>query len=213
MSVMENLIEEMHTTLTGKSEWAKILTPDYTHDKEGKYAIDLILNPGDVDCILMPMRKIVSLKAQLEGATDFAPPPFNINPETKIHTFRFRQDAVARPAKGEPFKLYVDVFDARKNPWPKDVRIGNGSLVKVCFTLWPWNVKPRGGVGVTMHPRAVQVINHIPYEPEEKDYGFQQEEGTDMGTGPGAGEMFPAAGDKNDIPLTSSDPVVAGVPF
>ena len=109
------------------------------------------------------------------------------------------------------------------NQWPRDVLIGNGSIVKVCFTLWPWNVAPRGGVGATLRPKAVQIIDHVPYEAEEKTYGFTPQEGTDMGPQPF--QNTPAAS-QDDIPLGdvpapstkpyeqhTGGPVVSEVPF
>lgn len=184
MSALDDLAEVMHNTAPGKVAWAKILKPDYKYDKDGMYTMDHFLEREHAEVVLGAIRPIVGMKAQHENCAQYAPPPFTIDAETGIHCFKYRQSAIGRPNKGDPFKITINVFDAQMNQWPRDVLIGNGSIVKVCYTLWPWNVAARGGVGVTLRPKAVQIINHVPYEAEERTYGFQPQEGTDMGPQP-----------------------------
>ncbi len=184
MSVLEDMANAMHNTAQGRVEWAKILQPDYKFDKDGLFTMDFYLDREPAQAVLEVIRPIVAMKAQQEGAKSYAAPPFTLDKDSGVHCFKYRQSAIGRPKNGEPFNISIDVFDARMNPWPRDVLIGNGSIIKVCFTLWPWNVSARGGVGVTLRPKAVQIINHVPYEPEEKTYGFQPQEGTDMGPQP-----------------------------
>jgi len=194
MSVLDDLSNELHNTPPGKSEWAKILQPDYKYDKDGLYTIDHYVDGAPAQKIIEVIRPVAQMKASLEGATSYAPPPFTVDKETGIHCFKYRQSAIGRPKVGEPFEIKVDVFDAKMNPWPKDVLIGNGSIVKVCFSLYPWNVVARGGVGVTLRLKAVQIIDHVPYEAEERTYGFEQEDGVDMG---GQGEFGADAAQEN----------------
>jgi len=181
MSVLDDLANEQHNTPAGRAEWAKILQPDYKYDKDGLYTIDHYVENGPAQKIIEVIRPIAQMKASQEGATAFAPPPFTSDKETGIYCFRYRQSAIGRPKVGEPFEIKVDVFDAKMNNWPKDVLIGNGSIVKVCFSLYAWNVVARGGIGVTLRLKAVQVIDHVPYEAEERTYGFEEEEGVDIG--------------------------------
>ena len=189
MSVLEDLSNELHNTPSGKVEWAKILQPDYKYDKDGMYSIDHYLESGPAQEIIKIIRTVALKKADLEGAHAYAPPPFTENKETGIYCFKYKQSAIGRPHKGEPFEIKVDVFDAKMNHWPKDVLIGNGSIVKVCFSLYPWNVVARGGVGVTLRLKAVQIIDHVPYEAEERTFGFEEEEGVDIGEQVGFGKQ------------------------
>lgn len=207
MSVLDDLSNELHNTPSGKAEWAKILQPDFKYDKDGMYSIDHFLESGPAQAILDVLRVVAQKKAALDGATAYAKPSFTKNDETGIYCFKYKQSAIGRPNKGEPFEIKVDVFDAKMNRWPKDVLIGNGSIVKVCFSLYPWNVVARGGVGVTLRLKAVQVIDHIPYEAEEKTYGFEQEEGVDMGGANGNGAQAKFGADNvQEKPQEESDP-------
>lgn len=222
MSALDDLTSVMHNTAPGKVEWAKITKPDYKYDKDGLYTMDLFLTPEYAEAVLMSIRPIVAMKAQHEGCANYAPPPFTIDEKTGLHCFKYRQSAIGRPKNGEPFNITIDLFDARMNQWPRDVLIGNGSIVKVCYTLWPWNVAARGGVGVTLRPKAVQIIKHVHYEAEEKTYGFTPQEGTDMGEQPF--QNTPAVS-QDDIPLKdapapsnpyenhTTGPVTPEVPF
>lgn len=187
MSILDDLSNELHNTPPGKSEWAKILQPDYKYDKDGLYSIDHYVDSAPAEKIIEVIRAIAGMKTSQEGATSYAPPPFTIDKETGIHCFKYRQSAIGRPKVGEPFEIKVDVFDAKMNAWPKDILIGNGSIVKVCFSLYPWNVVARGGVGITLRLKAVQILDHVAYEAEERTYGFQEEDGVDIGSQSGFG--------------------------
>jgi hypothetical protein len=57
------------------------------------------------------------------------------------------------------------VEDAAGNLWPSDVLIGNGSIVKVAFTIWRWNPNGEGGPGIGLELEGVRVLQHAPYEP------------------------------------------------
>lgn len=69
------------------------------------------------------------------------------------------------------------VVDSRKTPWPQDVEIGNGSVVKVAFRLYQWDGPGTSGSGVTFEPQAIQVIEHVPYERVNAVDAFEEVEG------------------------------------
>jgi hypothetical protein len=56
------------------------------------------------------------------------------------------------------------VEDAAGNPWPSTVAIGNGSVVRVGFSIYLWD-SPRGGKGMSLNLLGVRVIEHVPYVP------------------------------------------------
>jgi len=229
-----SLTNEIHTTQLGKCEWAHILKAQTKFDSDGIYSIKLILGEVDAEPIKDLVRHSAEAHHQLEtqmghSVAGWALPPWTFDKETSVYKFNFKQKAIGKPKNEEPFPISIDVFDAKINPWPKDVLIGNGSLVKVAFTLYSWNSAAQNGVGVTLQLKAVQVVNHIPYEHETRDYGFQLEEGVDMGVQPFHAET-PSDGQGNgagneDIPLEGAlataspygnhteGPVTDGVPF
>lgn len=214
MEDMENkqaapMANEIHQTPLGKCEWAHVLKAQTKFDSDGVYSIKLNLDTAGAEPIIELTRKAVLGFRQLEeqlghSIVGYATPPWVIDEENGTYKFNFKQKAVGKPKNADPFPISIDVFDAKLNEWPKDVLIGNGSQVKVAFTLYAWNSAAQGGIGVTFQLKAVQVISHIPYEAESRDYGFQPEEGTDMGGKPfqaGTGKQNNEAGDNGDIPL------------
>ena len=64
---LEDLINEMHNTPAGRSEWLKVLQPDYKYDKDGTYSLDHFLTKEEAQTVLTPLRAIVGMKAQVEG--------------------------------------------------------------------------------------------------------------------------------------------------
>lgn len=53
------------------------------------------------------------------------------------------------------------VMDARKQPWPHNKLIGNGSKARIGYTVYAW--KTPTGQGITMQPTHVQIIELIEY--------------------------------------------------
>jgi hypothetical protein len=54
------------------------------------------------------------------------------------------------------------IFDSRKNPWPADKEIGNGSKVIVAFSIYAWEGPT--GCGLTFQPLKAQVVDLVEYE-------------------------------------------------
>ena len=76
------------------------------------------------------------------------------------------------------------VIDAKKQPW--DGRsIGNGSKVIVAFTVYGWE-RPEG-CGMSLQPKAVQVVDFVPYEEFDATGGFEEQEGFAV---PGVADEF-----------------------
>jgi hypothetical protein len=66
------------------------------------------------------------------------------------------------------------IVDARKQPWD-GAAIGNGSKVIVAFDIYDWDGE--NGCSMTFQPRAVQVVEFVPYEQVDPKAGFQELEG------------------------------------
>lgn len=218
--------EETFLTTEGTCEWAKLFVPD---KKYKDFGIDLILTPEFAKPHADRVRGAVMAwpnyeRILQEAANNPAPhprggpvkglalPPWNVldNGDFK---FKFRSDSKGGPKDGEQFDITIDVFDAKMNPWPADVLIGNGSTVIVCYYLYPWNNPTPGGIGCTLRLVAVQVINHVPYVKKENHHGFTPQEGTDM-----VGHGFTPAGVEgvnDDLPYTNhtDGPIKAAIPF
>lgn len=71
-------------------------------------------------------------------------------------------------------KFPPEVVDAKLNPIPKNILIGNGSDVKVKASIG--HIENKFGKFVVLNLNAVQVLNLIPYESNKLD-GLEAEEG------------------------------------
>lgn len=62
-------------------------------------------------------------------------------------------------------------MDSRKQPWDGSA-IGNGSKLRIAYDIFSWsNVE---GPGLTLIPTAVQVVEHVPYNPDGGADGFDE---------------------------------------
>lgn len=52
------------------------------------------------------------------------------------------------------------VVDSKKNPWPLDLKVGNGSRGVIAFKPFKWSSK--SGSGISLIPTAAMVIEHVP---------------------------------------------------
>lgn len=223
MPEIENEIKEkpkteIFRTSSAPCKWAKVLKPfvDQYH-KDGAYAIDLEFNEDDASGIMNEIRdRMVVFKDKEVGAGRTVKGwsihrGFKKNDELNNYIFSFTQNAVYNPADGEALHFSVDVFDSQLNPWPKEMLIGNGSLVKVAYSYYPWNVSVQGGIGMTLKLRGVQVLEHIPYEAAPRTHGFTAESGFVVDN-----PMANPSADSSPEPSQldhGKGPVVDGVPF
>lgn len=87
---------------------------------------------------------------------------------TGIMLFNFSRRQLR--GNGEP-NTAPFVEDASSNPWPPNILIGNGSIVKVAFTVWRWNPHGEGGAGIGLELEGVRVLVHSEYvAPPPPDY-------------------------------------------
>jgi hypothetical protein len=79
--------------------------------------------------------------------------------ETGLTRITFNRDIATRNGAELPPPM---VEDAANQPWPKNVAIGNGSLVKVGFSAYLWDNQD-GGKGLSLNLLAVRILRHAPY--------------------------------------------------
>jgi hypothetical protein len=104
--------------------------------------------------------------------------PYKENDEGKIEV-RFNQKAVIRTKDGEEFKKTVALLDSKGKPVKADV--GNGSTLKACYSIRPYDYN---GCGISIDLNAVQIVDLVEYtgsnfEFGEEDGGFEGEETDD----------------------------------
>lgn len=77
--------------------------------------------------------------------------------ETGFTLFTFKQKASIKNKAGEVFEKRPDLFDAARNPFPKDKLIYGGSTAKIAFEAWPF-FTAKVGAGITVRLIAAQII-------------------------------------------------------
>lgn len=177
------MLHEIIVSPRGEAEWAKVLGEPYAfEDNPRAWSIALLLDPSDPETIAFT-EQLEKCFEEFHGAKAKVNRngwPFSDHttkdekgrevPTGKIE-FRFKRKELT--SKGNE-KSPPMVMDAKKNPWPKDRLIGNGSTVKIAFRPWPWEMQ--GGKGMSLELEGVQVIKLVEYirevDPFEEEDGF-----------------------------------------
>jgi len=173
----------MLTTPAGDAYWAKVFEPEedrFDSEKPRSWSISWCA-PADSKDALELMQKIEEEFARLHG--EGAKPSKNAWPfreqtnkegkPTGLIEFRFKRNETTK--KGNVLSPPA-VYDSHKNPWPAGTLIGNGSKVKVAFSVWGWEDK-FGKKGVSLSFDALQVLDLVPYQQKDPGDVFGVENG------------------------------------
>jgi hypothetical protein len=173
----------MLTTPVGDAYWAKCFEPEedrFDEDKPRSWSISWFGDQND-KATLGLMQQIEEEFARIHG--EGAKPSKNAWPfreqtdkdgkATGLLEFRFKKNETTK--KGNLLSPPA-VYDSHKNPWPDGVLIGNGSKVKVAFSVWGWEDK-FGKKGVSLSFEALQVLDLVEYLRKDPGDAFGVENG------------------------------------
>jgi len=203
--------ETIRVSPAGELMWARVLAPGLANqgkpDEREEYSIDLLLAKADAQA----QDWVTELKQLVVAAhgTAARPGPNGLpyktylndqGDETDLWKFTFKRGTETR--RGNPLPA-PSVEDAKGNPWPKDVLIGNGSAGKVACRPYTWS-NPEGGKGISLSLEAVRILHLVPYEPPNAAAAFgEPEEGYVLtGDEPRVNLVEP----KDDLPSTEEVP-------
>ncbi len=168
--------------VTGIAQWASLSKPN---DMSGKFQID-VCNLSDEGVAQLEKQGVTNVHLETKRDDDYEP---------RGHYITMRSNAVSKAGDNlDPPK----VVDAKKQPLPRGVLVGNGSLVKVVYDPFEWTFKQKTGVSAGL--RIVQVIELVKFEGGSGLDDLEEEEGF---TGPddGTSELDEASdedeGDEN----------------
>lgn len=174
---------QLHVSPLGDAWWAKVLEPadGYEEGDPRAWSVELALDPAEPDTIAF-IEKIEALFEELHGVGakqakncwPFADQTDRDNQPTGMLRFRFKRTETS--AKGNLMSRPV-IVDSKKNPWPADCLIGNGSKVKVAFTHWGWTEKRSGAKGISLTLESLQVLDLVAYDQVDTTSAFGEEEG------------------------------------
>ena len=162
--------------LEGSAQWAKVLEPDTKWNPLGDYSIYLQMSQANSAEMCERLEQIV--QEEFSKAIKEKPPLKNtLTTQAVVNTvydkdtgddtgkveFKFKLKAKGQRKDGSYYEQQPAVIDAKKQPLPKDMLIGNGSRVKVAFEPIPYIMQSTKKVGVSLRLKAVQVIDLVEY--------------------------------------------------
>lgn len=112
--------------------------------------------------------------------------------ETGYIKFKFKRKEKSK--KGELLGA-PKIVDANLRPWDQEKLIGNGSIVRASFSIFPYN---KGGLGVSLFLKGVQVLKHVEYDPDADAFSVDQEFADDV-------TEFEAEGTPSSLNVDSSN--------
>jgi hypothetical protein len=158
--------------------WAHLITPRHQLDKSKPKAwtADLLLANSDeqAQSFLLAMEdQFIALHGSRKRRAEKGF-PWKADKEkpSEITVLRFKVPQFQR--RDGSLSEGPRIVDARKQPWD-GAAIGNGSKVVVAFDIYDWDGE--NGCGMTFQPRAVQVVEFVPYEQVDPTDGFEEVEG------------------------------------
>lgn len=196
------MTKELFRTPLAEVRWAHLVTPrpQLDRNKPLAWTCDLLLPSNDpqAQAFLLSMEdqfmaRHGSRKRRAEKGFPWRPD--KEQPE-KITVVRFKVPQFQRRDGG--LSEGPRIVDAKKQPW-SGAAIGNGSKVVIAFDIYDWDGE--NGCGMTFQPRAVQVVEFVPYEHVDPTDSFQELEGYTSGSDLEAPGTTPGAAEATDDAL------------
>ncbi len=172
------MAKDIFRTPLAEVRWAHLITPRHQLDKSKPKAwtADLLLPHGDekAQSFLLAMEdQFIALhgsrKRRAEKGFPWKPDKEKPSELTvvrfKVPQFQRRDGSLSEGPR---------IVDAKKQSWD-GAAIGNGSKVVVAFDIYDWDGE--NGCGMTFQPRAVQVVEFVPYEQLDPTAGFEELDG------------------------------------
>jgi hypothetical protein len=142
--------------IEGICKWAKVHQPGTDYNKNPQYSLDLY--PVDMDAFKKDIIGAHGISQQIKTDAD------------GNEYFQFRKKGITADGESLPGPTVVD---SKKDVIDSSVLIGNGSRVKVAFSIVPYQLRT-GQKGNKILFRGVQVLDLVHYE---VDLGFDEEDG------------------------------------
>lgn len=160
--------QDKHFVLTpeGQAEYPYLLQADTKYKPEGEYKVTLKLDYSKdaetlyktVSMVAQQAYDTASTKAANAGKRQPKRAELPVYDSGKGYVLKAKLRASGTvKATGKPFTQAPRIFDADNKLWDKTVAITNGSTLRLCCEIVPFD-SPALGVGVTLRLKDVQVI-------------------------------------------------------
>jgi|TARA_R110000851_G_scaffold94300_1_gene205023 hypothetical protein len=178
------------TTPKGSANWVKVFTPDTKYQPEGEYSMKLIVREdlaedtcNELDALTDAIYKKSikdnpKLKDKLTKRTPYERVLDDEGNETGEIEFKFKTKARITAKDGATYTNKVAVFDSKATPITEEVRIGNGSTMKVTFEPISYMMQSTKQASVSLRLKSTQLIDLVEYGSantfgEEEGYTFE----------------------------------------
>jgi hypothetical protein len=165
----------------GIAVYPRLNKPDTKFDADGVYQVKLKMPKADAEKFEADLKTAydahyANCKAQNPGKklkkavawpiVDVTDDDDNPTGEVQIN---FKMKSMVRPKNGEPFAKRPFLIDGKLKP--TSANVGGGSKLRIKAELNLWN-NPSLGVGVSLEPKVVQVVDLVEYQPGADTEGF-----------------------------------------
>lgn len=179
----------LYVTEVGTAVFPHLVKPDTEFDSDGVYKTVLEIDPdselktnkgesvGTIEEFLQEeLEKAIEAAKKESGKKRIKTPepPFGIYEETGKFQVKFKQKAKIK-VDGEMVDIKLGLFDAKGKPFKGD-RLFGGSKIKVAFEVAPY-FNAAVGAGITLRPKAIQIIELVKGGASASTFGFGEEEG------------------------------------
>ena len=205
--------KKAHVTPKGFALWTKVYEPDTKYDNDGKYSIKLRLTEEAKDQLKAKVdaemalwmadqdKKVSRIPDEPQFVEEFTK---DTDEPTGFWLVNFSMKAIIRNKDGSVmFEQKPMVVDSKGTNITKQlVQIGNGSEIKVSFSMVPYALKTKG---VSLGLKGVQILNLVEYT-DEGDLGFGEEDGYQADPDQEAAEAgFSNEGDGYEVEAPAED--------
>ena len=191
----------MYNTPKGMALFAHIKEPDYGNDKypnpEGQYRITLILTEEQSMGLKEKLREEIekaeenaeekfnglkrSTREKLGGLTmnDVCSPEYDRDDNaTGNYKWSFKANSKYEDRNtGKKIERHIPVFDSLNQPITLKDEIGNGSEVRISFSVNPYFVEGQGMGGLSLYINAIQIAKLVKGgEKTAEYYGFEEDD-------------------------------------
>ncbi len=217
--VDEKKTKNKFVTPISESRWPWLMVPDTRFSEVGEYKADLIMNLATAKSLANEVALIVKEQIAKIKATNPAVATWQgqwpIKDELDEHDkptgmklVSFRQKASA--GNGQ-YNFEVAVVDSHKNPIPKTIKLGNGTIMRISFYVRCVEDNLNKCIRIKFHPNAAQIIKLVEWA---ADYGFEETDGYSVAEVPAVAPQGEYAGEPDDaFAATPAAPADESIPF
>ena len=152
------------TSPRGVAEFPYLTEPDVVFNPEGLFHTKLVCKNSDCVQIIKSINDMIALEVKKQHELDpkkevkKAPLPYVVEGEETTFNFKMKAQGV-RKSDGKSFTQEPNLLNADLSEFEKKQTIWGGSILKITFSPYAWNMPI--GIGCTLRLKSVQVLELV----------------------------------------------------